>query len=407
MLCDTDYRRVRAEKMMYPRLSSITIQGYRPFKYMTADFGPLDVLVGANGTGKTSLFEFLRFLRDGLYQEFPPEIVPGGIGQQVFHRPGEDRFWWSAEIAMDPDQWHSVLYEGRLTGPAGRARVTSERVRPRPVPKTEDRLPFLDVQEGSGVAVRDPYAKTPVRKNVEVGRPRQLALGLMADPEYAVLSDLRSYIGGWMFYSSFNVAKEKLRRSVVTQQEPVLNEDCGNLTAVLLAMQLEQPEQFDELQRVLRLAIPGFHRLSVKPRGGPGEVMTEWSEDGVDTPLNLADLSDGVLQLLCWTAFCLQPNPPTLACLDEPDQAVHPRTLPILAGLFDKASDRMQLLIATHNSYFMSQFGHERIGIFRKENGEAVFRRPSSSKALVALLEDFGPEEIEALHRSDELERLP
>ncbi len=150
-----------------------------------------------------------------------------------------------------------------------------------------------------------------------------------------------------------------------------------------------------------------FKRLTVKARGGPGEVIAFWQENGVDQDLSLADLSDGILRLLCWAVLCLHPNPPTLICIDEPDQGVHPRTLPLLAGLFEKASQRTQILLATHNSYFLSQFDLAQIAVMRKENGEAKFVKPGDAQVLVDILGDFGPDEIENLHRTDELERLP
>ena len=138
----------------------------------------------------------------------------------------------------------------------------------------------------------------------------------------------------------------------------------------------EHPPVFDELQQLLRLVVPGFKRLRVKAYGGPGEVMAFWQEEGVDLELNLADLSDGILRLICWMVLCLQPNPPSLICIDEPDQGVHPRTLPILAGLFERASDRTQILLATHSSYFLTQFDISRIAVLRKENGQAKFDKP-------------------------------
>jgi hypothetical protein len=72
----------------YPRLTEVKIQGYRPFRNFTARLSPLEIMVGANGAGKSSLFEFLKFLRDSIYAEIPPEIIPGSIGQQIFHIPG-------------------------------------------------------------------------------------------------------------------------------------------------------------------------------------------------------------------------------------------------------------------------------------------------------------------------------
>ena len=92
------------------RLNSIKIQGYRPFRDFLAEVTPLEVLVGANGAGKSSLFEFLKFLRDSIYQDIPPEIIAGSIGQQIFHKPGPERFSWLIEV--DTGRRVPVLYHG-------------------------------------------------------------------------------------------------------------------------------------------------------------------------------------------------------------------------------------------------------------------------------------------------------
>ncbi len=134
--------------------------------------------------------------------------------------------------------------------------------------------------------------------------------------------------------------------------------------------------------------------------------MAYWQEgrDGIE--FSLADLSDGLLRLICWTLISVQPNPPPLICIDEPELGLHPRTMPVLAGLFDKASDRTQIILATHSSYFLTQFDISRIAVMRREDGEARFAKPRDSKALTGMLEEFGPDEIEAMHRSEELEFL-
>lgn len=387
------------------RLKSVRIQGYRPFRDFSAPLDDLEVLVGANGAGKSSLFEFLRFLRDSVYQDIPPEIVAGAVGQQIFHMPGPERFTWMAEI--DTGRPISIVYEGELTGPVGRTRVSRECVRTeRPLgPQYTEPYIFMDIHEREGV-VQDPDTRQLKRQQVSLARPNQLALSTMTNQLLVTLYNLREYIRGWRFYSSFNIANAKIRKSVPIEQEPVLHEDAGNLSSVLHYLYTEHYEVFDELQQHLKSVVPGFERLTVKARGGPGEVIAFWREKGVDDDLSLADVSDGVIRLICWIVLCLQPNPPSLICIDEPDQGVHPRTLPVLAGLFEKACDRTQILLATHASYFLTQFDVSRIAVMRKENGEAVFIKPRDSRILMENLEDFGCEEIEIMHRSDELERL-
>jgi predicted ATPase len=378
-----------------PRLSTVTIRGYRPFRELVAPLGSLEVLVGANGTGKSSLFEFLRFLRDSLQQDIPPEIFAGWIGQQVFHQPGPLRLGWSLDVLIGPEG--TLRYEGELLGPTGNPTVTSERITALDFPETA----FPASMEGSN---KGAHAEDVGVNGAWMKRPNQLSLSHATS--YPTLNRLREYILGWRFYSSAGLAKDKIRQPALVEQEPVLREDAGNLSAVLAYLYIEHRPAFDELQVHLRSTIPGFRSLAVKARGGPGQVMVFWQEEGVEGDLSLADLSDGTLHLLCWAALCVQPNPPSLICIDEPDQGMHPRTLPLLGGLFQKASDRTQLLVATHTSYFLLQFGLPQIAVLRKENGEVRFYKPSDSAALTENLKDFGPEELELMHRSDELEQL-
>jgi len=400
------------ERLRFPCIRSLKLQGYRPFRDFTTHLSELEIIVGANGSGKSSLFEFLKFLRDGVYQEIPPEIVAGSIGQQIFHRPGPDRFQWSIEIQLLQPKYstlpeeatdlfsHTVDYQGAVRGPVGRTRVWFEKVHP---PQAERGVFFMDIQEGEG-RVQDPEGGQFARQELYL-KPNRLSLGVMTSPSLATLYYLREFIANWRFYSAFNI-NNQVRKSVPTEQEPVLREDGGNLSAVLFYLMTEHPLVFDELKTHLRSAVPGFRNLIVKARGGPGEVIAFWQEEGVDDELSLADLSDGILRFLCWATLCLVPNPPTLICIDEPDQGVHPRTLPILAGLFEKASTRTQLLLATHASYFLTQFDISRIAVMKKVDGESQYLKPGDVEALRANLADFGVDELEAMHRSDELEAL-
>ena len=378
--------------MSVPRLESVSIKGYRPFNDFVAKVGALEVLVGANGSGKSSLFEFLRFLRDGVKQPIPPEIVPGGIGQQVFHRPGPDRIEWSIDHKDSGTNW--VMYSGELWGPIGNISIGEETVK---VKEDDKENIYKLALDGSA----DQYNASRHRDI----RLLQVEQALGSDiPRLIVYNWLRSYIGNWRFYSSYDVNREKIRKSVVIEQEPILYEDCGNLSSVLHFLITEHPNVFNELLHHLRQVVPGFQDLSVKARGGPGEVLALWKEQGVDTELSLADLSDGILRLLCWLTLCLHPSPPPLICVDEPDQGVHPRTLPILAGLFQKASARTQIFLATHSSYFITQFKLSQIAVMKKVDGDIVFSKPENSKVIQSMLEDFGTDEIGYLHWSDQLE---
>ncbi len=383
---------------MYPQLKSIKIKGYRPFGDFSASFGPLEVIVGANGSGKSSLFEFLSFLRDSAHREIPPEIVPGSIGQRIFHSPGPERFSW--EIEIDDFQEHLVRYRGELMGPVGNPRLAYEDIK---TISSDEETPYLsmEIKGQEGGSIIDRSGETPVRP---VKLQNKLALARAASPSPSeALYELSEYIRSWRFYHSLKTSYDDIRRPVVIEQNPVLHENAGNVSSVLHYLMTEHRSSFDELQEHLRSTFPGFKGLTVKAYGAPGQVIAFWQEEGIEGELTLTDLADGILHFICWAALLIQPELPPLICIDEPTQGLHPRILPILAGLIEKASNRTQILIATHSSYFLTLFDLSQIAVMRKEHGEAKFIKPSDSKILTDMLKDFGPEEIEALHISDEL----
>lgn len=389
----------------YFKLMSIMIKGYRPFKDITFKFPPIQLIVGANGSGKSSLFEFLKFIRDACYHEIPPEIIHGSIGQQIFHKPGPDKLWWSAEVDLNKSV--PLYYQGELLGPIGSTKIIFERViTKKPLhPQFKEGYRFMNFKDGKGM-VRDPKDGKIVRKSWDLKKPNQLGLGAITDSTLNTLFTLREYIRSWRFYNAFNINNEKIRKTVPTSQEPVLHEDAGNLSAVLFNLMTEHDSAFEELKTVIKMAIPGFKNLNIKARGGPGEVIAFWQEENIDSELSLADLSDGTLRFIAWATLCIMPKPPTLICIDEPDQGVHPRTLPILAGLFSKASEKTQVILTTHSSYFLTQFLLEYISITKKEDGESKCIKVKDSKALLDNLNDFGTDELEKMHRNDELETL-
>jgi predicted ATPase len=91
-------------------------------------------------------------------------------------------------------------------------------------------------------------------------------------------------------------------------------------------------------------------------------------------------------------------------CIDEPELGLHPRVLPVLAGLMRLATARTQILAATHSPYLLSQFSLDEIAVMRREQGRAVFKRPSDSSALKREIDEIGGEALVQLHISDELE---
>ena len=387
-------------------IKELKISGYRLFRDLTAELGKLTVIIGANGSGKSSLFDFLKFLRFAVSAPLPAEIDPHSGGRRLFNASGADRI--SFALIADFGEVKPLRYEAEIVRPKGQPHVSRELLATIGPLHPDEKRPFtfLDFNNGSGV-VRDQYQTSLVRPRWNL-EPNELALRRAVDPSLATLARFQRFVSSWSFYSGFEIASGSgIRRPVPSEPKPVLAEDGSNLSAVLFSLMAEEREAWSELETHIRSVVPGFVSLNVVPRGEPGSVITEWierSEKGEITKLTLSDLSDGTLRFLCWAAICLSAATSPLVCVDEPELGLHPRVLPVLAGLFRLFSQRSQVLIATHSPYFLSQFPLEQIAVMRKEDGQGKFKRPSNSAALRREIKELGAEALTQLYVSDELE---
>jgi predicted ATPase len=284
-----------------------------------------------------------------------------------------------------------------LIGPLGSPSIANEVVS---VPNDDRGIAALH-RAGSAGSITNGESFTPIHDI----RSNQLALQAYVNPGNPTLNHLKEQIDSWRFFSGIRFNDRQLRQPALIEESPTLRDDGGNLSSVLNWLQIESPSLFSEIEVHIRGIIPGFRALGVRPSGA-GRVTLTWNEDGLVNPLTAADLSDGSLRLLLWLTLALTPNPPSLVCIDEPEVGLHPRTLPKIAGLLKKLSDRTQVLVATHSSYLLAQFDVSDVGVLRKRNGSIEFSKPGTSAALLENLREFGDEELELMHRSDELEAL-
>ncbi|HEX3476930.1 MAG TPA: AAA family ATPase [Kofleriaceae bacterium] len=385
------------------RIDTIELTGYRPFSSFWAQPHDLTVIIGANASGKSSLFDFLRFVSFAASNPLPPEIDPRSIGKRLFHTNGPEEIKFA--LAVGPGDAKLLRYEVEIHGPIGAPKVASEQLATvEAFSFVNDALfVFLSFKNGRGF-VRD-QGEHKVKRPEWTVASNELALRRALDPTLVTLARFQAFVTAWRFYSGFDVSTSAtMRRPVPSEPSPTLAEDGSNLSAVLFSLVSEHPDAWGELETLLRSAVPGFVSLAVKPRGGPGTVMGIWREQGLKDELTLADLSDGTLRFLCWATLCLSPNIPPLICIDEPEIGLHPRVLPALAGVLRLASARSQILVATHSPYFLSQFQLDEIAVMKKEDGKAVFKRPATSQSLRQEIEELGGESLALMHISDELE---
>ncbi len=176
-------------------------------------------------------------------------------------------------------------------------------------------------------------------------------LATVADPQRAPeMLAVRESIRGWRFYEGFRTdTASPVRVPQIGTFTPVLSNEGADLPAAL-----ETIRRFGDreaLERTVDDAFPGS-RIEVEAQAGRFEVQLR--QHGLLRPLAAAELSDGTLRFLLWTAALLTPRPPELMVLNEPETSLHPDLLPALARLITVASERTQLVVVSHSQLLIA-----------------------------------------------------
>jgi predicted ATPase len=108
-----------------------------------------------------------------------------------------------------------------------------------------------------------------------------------------------------------------------------------------------------------------------------GKVQTRLEEEHLNGTIPLVRMSDGTIRWLALLAILLNPDPPPLVCIEEPELGLHPDMIHELAKLLVDASSHMQLIVTTHSDRLIEEFSEtpEVVVICEKENGSSTLRR--------------------------------
>jgi predicted ATPase len=375
-------------------ITRLCVSGYRSLRDVRLEVGPLTVIGGANGSGKSSLYRALRLLAD---------IAQGRIIQSLALEGGLTSVLWAG-----PEQFSRAMKRGDqlVQGTVRKAPISvklgfsseaygyaidlglpqPERIFGRdPQIKVECLWTGLVLQRANAFAERRGPSVTLRDRNGERRQaysrllPFDSMLTHCANPEDgAELLLLREQLRGWRFYDHFRTDSEApSRRRQVGTRTPVLAGDGADLAAAIATIQEIGVE--GQLDAAVADAFPGG---SIDVAVSDGYFEVEMRQHGLLRPLKTAELSDGTLRYLLLVAALLSPRPPSLMILNEPETSLHPDLLPPLARLIASASKTSQIIVVSHAVRLISalcEAGARQI-LLTKELGETVVEgeeRPS------------------------------
>jgi len=366
------------------KLKTIQANGYRNLEMASPfELDNLNILIGANGAGKSNLLEMIEFLPDalskGLAETFKKRRGFASVINLDRELPSDMQLVW--KLSASPHQGIDLKYHLIIEGDNhGRFSVNQE-ILEEAKPRSHHEITsykHLDFTYGEGAAMPS-NGLQHVLENLK--NAQKLALGSLSSPQvYPVLEFLREQALSWRFYNAndMNIHAIKHESKEIDALQQTLAPDGCNLGMVLYNLIQSEEGYFGEnLDRILRSLYNG-HRLLRFPLVDSMHFELRWQFDNPRKPLKLDQVSDGTIRMLCWIAVLAHPNPPALVCIDEPELGIHPAWLPILATLITEAAEHTQVIISTHSSILLDEFTHQADKVVvctQNEAGYATFER--------------------------------
>jgi predicted ATPase len=356
-----------------PAIKSLTVANLLSFgdKPEPIELRNLNVLIGPNGSGKSNLIEVI-----GLLQSTPSDLA------KAINNGGPIEEWlWKGATKKTATASIEALVSRADGGTPLRYRLDIGRA-------GDYRFGIIDELVGTGEAfvldrlrmLRDPQSSIFAQLKDPEHHPEVTYLGevfskfhLYRDWEFGTLADIREPCD-------------------VGLQNNFLEEEGTNL-AVVLDRFLSQPQVKHELIESLRTFLPGTRDLRTSVVGSKVQIRLE--EAGLANTIPLNRVSDGTVRWLALLAILLNPDPPPLVCIEEPELGLHPDMVHEIGKLLIAASERMQIIVTTHSNLLVEEFTEtpDAVVVCEKEGGASHFQRLDGGQ-LSAWLQDYSLGEV-------------
>ena len=341
---------------------------------------PLNVLIGANGSGKSNLFEVLGLLKAAPTDLPGPIRSGGGIRNWLWRR--DPAHTATVESVVDfPSRQHPLRHMMEFTESSQRFMLLDELIEnrvPDPTPDESD-FSYRSVNGQGVLSYRECDEDSSIYRWDELATDESILSQRHTVNLAEVPNDLRTAYLSIGLYRDWQFGRvNALRGSQLTdvRQSP-LEPDLSNLGMFLNRLR-QDPTTKANLIDKLTDAYEGLTDLELNFQGG--SVQVYFAEGDLAVPASR--LSDGSLRYLCLLAILLDPEPPAIVAIEEPELGLHPDLIPKIADLLVDASSRCQLVVTTHSDVLVDALSErpESVVVCEKHDGHTTMSRLDGSE---------------------------
>jgi predicted ATPase len=361
---------------MSDTIQHLTIEGFKSIRNLRDfEFRPINVLIGANGAGKSNFVGFFRLLRELIEQRLQLLLQKEGgadsflyLGPKVTKRFVAKLYFGNNgyEFALEPTADNRLVFAEETT--------------------------FFKGQFG------------PFRASLGSGHVEAQLPSHKDDPGRTAAHGVEWYVfnavSNWVVYHFHDTSETAdVRRQWSIHDNVFLRPNAANLAAYLYRIRETNKSHYEKIRDVVRLAAPFFHDFYLRPiPANPELIQLEWQQKDSDYLFRPSQLSDGTLRFICLATALLQPSLPATVFFDEPELGLHPYALTLLANLFKQAVKPYgffsnQMVVSTQSAPLLNEFLPEDVVIVERAEGESTFRRLDPMQ-LSEWLEDYGLGEL-------------
>ncbi len=374
------------------KIESIRLKNFKVFQDITmTDIPPFCVVVGANGTGKSTLFQVFGFLKDCLTFNVGAAIQSRGGWNELVSRGHEhENMVIELQFRMEISKVQRlVTYFLELSNANNKVEVAREILRYKRG-SAGSPYHFLDFSFGTGRAVvnEDDFNKTEEELTKEqhyLDKSDILAIkGLGQFQKFKAANAFRQLIENW-HVSDFHINLARGSKDAAGYADH-LSVTGDNLQLVANRLYNERKDIFEKIIELMKKRVPGVYSIEPEPTKD-GRLILKFQDGSFKDPFIDKYVSDGTIKMFAYLLLLYDPAPHPLLCVEEPENQLYPKLLWELAEEFRAYTNRGgQVFVSTHSPDFLNATRLEEVFWLVKKAGYTQVLRAKDDNQLAAFM---------------------